>query len=192
MPAHIDLAVCRHLLPEVSIACRQRGLSGVTPLSFEPRCDRPLPGWPDLLAALQPAPGPCADVVAVGAGCLPAGPAPCGAGRVRIVRSSTCFALLTNETQVNTWVSGGCYLVTPGWLRHWRDAVSAWGYDRATARSHFGEFARTVLLLDTGTAPHAAAHLHDFAQFLALGEDVHRVGLDVLGNRISRAVQCPP
>jgi hypothetical protein len=192
MQAPAGLIVCRHLLPEAREACRLRGLGGIVLLPVEPRCDRPWPDWPGLLASAQPPPHSCDGVVVVGAQCLPPGDPPRGEPPAHVVRSSTCFALLTDETSVDTWVSRGCYLVVPGWLRQWRHAVAAWGYDAATARLHFGEFARTVLLLDTGTDPDAPTFLRDFAQFLALGEEVRRVGLDLLGDRIFRAVQCPP
>jgi hypothetical protein len=89
-------------------------------------------------------------------------------------------------------VSRGCYLVTPGWLRQWRDAVAAWGYDVATARAHFAEFAQAVLLLDTGLDAGAPSRLHDFAQFLALREEVEPVALDAFGDRLARAVGYRP
>ncbi len=191
MQACTGLAVCRHLLPEAGACCRHRGLDDVRLLPLEPRCDRPWPGWDSLRDALEPAAGSCDGVAVIGAGCLPAGePAPGPVG-LRVVRASTCFSLLTDEPTVNAWVSRGCYLVTPGWLRHWRGTVAAWGYDAATARAHFAEFARTVLLLDTGLDPDASSHLRDFARFLALREEAQPVALDLLGDRIARAVQCP-
>jgi len=191
MQARIGLAVCRHLLPEARAACRLHGPGGIALLPVEPRCDRPWPDWPGLLTSVQSPPGRCDDLVVVGAGCLPAGSPPCGTARVRALRSSTCFALLTDEASVDVWVSRGCYLVTPGWLRAWRRAVASWGYDMATARAHFCEFARTVLLLDTGTDPAAPAHLRNFARFLALDAQVQPVTLDAFSDRLSRAVQCP-
>jgi hypothetical protein len=93
---------------------------------------------------------------------------------------------------VDAWVSRGCYLVTPGWLRQWRDAIAAWGYDIVTARAHFAEFAQAVLLLDTGLDAGAGARLHDFAQFLALREEVEPVALDAFGDRLARAAGCWP
>ncbi len=93
---------------------------------------------------------------------------------------------------MDSWVSRGCYLVTAGWLRQWREAVAAWGYDVATARAHFGEFAQAVLLLDTGLDAGAPSRLHDFAQFLALREEVEPVALDAFGDRLARAAGCRP
>jgi hypothetical protein len=192
MEARTGLAVCHHLLAEARACCRRRGLDQVALLSLEPRCERPWPGWDSLRESLEPAAGSCGTVVVVGAGCLPAAGPPPASVRLRVVSASSCFSLLTDESSVDAWVSRGCYLVTPGWLRHWRDAVAAWGYDGATARAHFAEFARTVLLLDTGLDPDASSHLRDFAQFLALREEVQPAALDAFGDRIARAVQCPP
>jgi len=192
MQACTGLAVCRHLLPEARACCRQREMSHIRLLPLEPRCDRPWPDWVSLRRLLDPAGGSCDTVVVVGAGCLPAGEPPPGAVPFGTVRSSTCFSLLAGESAVDAWVSRGCYLVTPGWLRQWRDAVAAWGYDVVTARAHFAEFAQAVLLLDTGLDTGAEARLHDFAQFLALREEVEPVALDAFGDRLARAAGCWP
>ena len=192
MHACTGLAVCRHLLAEARACCRRRGLDGIAILPLEPRCERAWPAWDSLRESLGPAAGSCDVVVVVGAGCLPAAEPPPGPARLRVVRSSTCFALLASETTVDAWVSHGCYLVTPGWLRQWRDAVAAWGYDIETARAHFAEFAQAVLLLDTGLDAGAASRLHDFAQFLALREEIEPVALGAFGDRLVRAVECRP
>ncbi len=192
MQACTGLAVCHHLLPEARDCCRRLGLNDVRLLPLEPRCERPWTAWDRLRASLEPAAGSCDTLVVVGAGCLPAGEPPPGPVRLGVVRSSTCFSLLAGESAVDAWVSRGCYLVTPGWLRQWRDAIAAWGYDVATARAHFAEFAQAVLLLDTGLDAGASSRLHDFAQWLALREEVEPVALDAFGDRLARAVGCRP
>jgi hypothetical protein len=192
MQSCAGLAVCRHLLPEARACLLTRGLDGVRLLPLEPRCDRPWPAWDTLLESLEPAAASCDAVVVVGAACLPSGEPPEGPARFRIIRSTTCFALLAGETAVDAWVSRGRHLVTPGWLRDWREAVAAWGYDAATARAHFGEFAQAVLLVDTGLDAGAATRLHDFAQFLALPGEVEPVALEAFADRLARAVGCRP
>jgi len=161
------------------------------PLPFEPRCDRQWPDWEAVREAL-PAHADCDRIAVMGSTCLPAGEPPPGAVPLWVTRTSTCFSLLADDESVDAWISRGCYLVTPGWLRQWRDAVAAWGYDEATARAHFSEFATTVLLLDTGLDADAAVRLREFAGFLGLRAEVHRVTLDAFCDRLARAVQCPP
>ena len=192
MQPRTGLAVCRHLLPEAGACCRRRSLDAVALLSLEPHCDHPWPAWDTLWGSLEPAAASCERVVVVGGACLPAGEPPATPARIQVVRSSTCFSLLASETTVDAWVSRGCYLVTPGWLRQWRQAIAAWGYDLATGRAHFSEFAQEVLLLDTGLDADAPSRLHDFAQFLALREEVEPVALDAFGDRLTRAVACRP
>jgi hypothetical protein len=192
MQACIGLAVCRHLLPEARACARQGPLNEVALLSLEPRCEHPWPSWDGLRNSMEPAAGLGDTVVVVGAGCLPAGEPPRGPVPLRVVRSSTCFSLLAGEATVDAWVSRGCYLVTPGWLRQWRDAIAAWGYDQETARAHFGEFVRAVLLLDTGLDAAAPSRLHDFARFLGLRAETEPVALDAFGARLARAAECRP
>jgi hypothetical protein len=192
MRGNTGLAVCRHLLPEARACCQRSRLDEVTLLALEPRCDRRWRDWLSLRESLEPGAASCDGVVVVGAGCLPADEPPAGPARFQVVGSSTCFSLLAGEAAVHAWVSRGCYLVTPGWLRQWRDAIAAWGYDVATAREHFAEFANTVLLLDTGLDTGAPSRLHEFARFLALRGEVEPVALDAFGDRLTRAVACRP
>jgi two-component system, sensor histidine kinase len=51
----------------------------------------------------------------------------------------------------------------PGWLEHWRDILTQWGFDQDTARDFFEELAKAILLLDTGVGPKAGANLAEFA-----------------------------
>lgn len=188
MTSGLDLVVCGHLRAEVDAISRARGWRGVGVLTVPPRCDRPWECWCDVLAAADAPNVGGARFVAIGGGCLPR-PDPTATPNVAAtVSARTCFGLLTNESLIDAWVARGCYLVTPGWLHHWRDAVAAWGFDAATARAHFGEFARTLLLLDTGTSADTAADLRDFSAFLGIPAETIRVGLDVLGDRIDRTL----
>ena len=90
-----------------------------------------------------------------------------------------CFHFLTNRAIVDHFIREGSYLMTPGWLSRWEDHIRAWGFDKATAQQFFHEFAKQILLLDTGVDPKAIEHLRDLAHFLELPYNILPVGLDV-------------
>ena len=87
---------------------------------------------------------------------------------------------------VNALQGNGTYLLSPGWLRHWRKHVERWGFDRTTAIEFFGESLRKLLLLDTGTDRNSEQHLAEFGDFLQLPTDTLPVGLEFLGLYLSQ------
>ncbi len=97
----------------------------------------------------------------------------------------TCFHLVAPAALVDGLLAAGAHLVTPGWLRAWRDHLEGMGLaEPAAARALVGEAARRVVLLDTGLGPDAAGPLAAFAAHLGLPAERIRVGLDHLRLRV--------
>jgi hypothetical protein len=63
---------------------------------------------------------------------------------------------LINLEYAEQLVADGAYLLTPGWVRHWKSYLRAQGFDQTVARQYFREFASHLVLLDTGTDAQAA------------------------------------
>ena len=99
-----------------------------------------------------------------------------------------CYHLITSPDLAEYYIQKGFYLVTPGWLAHWRDILEGWGFDRPTAVVFFREAARAILLLDTKVDPAAEANLDEFARYVERPHETVKVGLDylklLLGNRV--------
>jgi hypothetical protein len=188
MTSGLGLVVCGHLRAEADAVVRSRGWQDVPVLSVPPRCERPWECWCDVLAAAGVVDAGVTRVVAVGGGCLPKANPNTTPNVASTVSARTCFGLLTNESLVDAWTARGCHLLTPGWLRHWRETVTAWGFDAETARAHFGEFAQTLLLLDTGTSADAVNDLRALSTFLGIPAETVAVGLDVFGDRLDHAL----
>lgn len=102
-----------------------------------------------------------------------------------------CYHLITSPDLAEYYIQKGFYLVTPGWLAHWRDILEGWGFDRPTAVNFFGEAARAILLLDTGVDPAAGANLAEFAGYIERPYETVKVGLDylklLLGNTVLKS-----
>ncbi len=91
-----------------------------------------------------------------------------------------CFHAIVNPELADYFAHKGYYLVTPGWLRQWRNIIGEWGFDQPTAREFFKESARAILLLDTGVDSEALTNLADFAAYTDRPMESVTVGLDYL------------
>jgi signal transduction histidine kinase len=94
------------------------------------------------------------------------------------LRTDQCQKLVAGEALVEHLLAQGAYLLTPGWLRHWRRHIEEWGFDRETARDFFQECTRSLVLLDTGTDPDCRIRLEEFSTYLDLPGEALPVGLD--------------
>ena len=89
-----------------------------------------------------------------------------------------CHHMIVSANLVDFYMAQGYYLITPGWLEHWRERVEQWGFDQYRIKDFFRESARAVLLLDTGIYPEAVNNLKEFAAFSGLAAERIPVGLD--------------
>lgn len=94
------------------------------------------------------------------------------------LRTDQCQKLVAGEALVEHFLSQGAYLLTPGWLCHWRRHIEEWGFDQETARDFFKECTRSLVLLDTGTDADCRTRLEEFSAYLDLPGEVLPVGLD--------------
>jgi diguanylate cyclase (GGDEF)-like protein len=109
--------------------------------------------------------------------------------RVHLVRLKHCTQLLAGPDTLEKDIQSGSYLVTAGWLRHWREHMQAMGFDRDTASQFFQECSRDLLLLDTGTDTEAASALEAMGLYLGLPYRTRFVGLDHLRLFLDATIQ---
>ncbi len=89
-------------------------------------------------------------------------------------------ALVAGETLVESALREGAYLLTPGWLEHWREHLAGWGFDAAGVRAFFAETTKVLVLFDTGVLPDSERQLLAMAAHLGLPFRRIQVGLDHL------------
>jgi signal transduction histidine kinase len=95
-----------------------------------------------------------------------------------------CFDFVVNHSVVQSYLDSGAYLVTPGWLNHWRAILTDWKFDKTTAREFFAESSERIVLLDTGVEPGSEDSLNAFANHVGMPAEKVPVGLDHLRNII--------
>ncbi len=180
----IGIVFCKNWAAEMESVAREDNLAGVQLFPTEPHCDQRWQDWNELIAAAGPEAGACDALVVLGADCLPSGLPPCTGMPRRVVRKPHCLEHLASPERLDDWVSQGCFVVTPGWLGRWRQTVARWGYNEPLARAHFSEFARKILLLDTGLENRSVEFLKEASQFFGLEAIQEPVGLEILRDLI--------
>ncbi|GFO56953.1 hypothetical protein GMSM_39600 [Geomonas sp. Red276] len=172
----IDLLVCENYLEEArAVLASDDVFDGVTVRAFPSRCGRPPLSLEEASHGL-PA-GAEADVV--GDSCLALLRDAAGSGApLRLHITTPCFAMFAGRGEVERAIGEGAYLLTPGWLAHWRERIASWGFTREGLRGFLLETARKLVLLDTGVGEESSTHLKEFAEYAGLPYAVVDVGLD--------------
>lgn len=131
--------------------------------------------WDELRPLL---PDECEQLVVLGCVCLDGlGDPPAGFPPTRTLRMEQCFHLVAGRQLVNQAMDGG-YLITPGWLADWRGNLKEMGFAPTDAGECFREFARELVLLDTGIDPETESRLDELREHLKLPIKRIPVGLE--------------
>lgn len=153
MTEKLCILCCANFAPEIRAAVAAEGWHDVTVAAFPPRCGKPPLSWDELRPMVEK---DCTHVAILGRSCLQGlGATPAGWPPVRLLVQNECFHLVAAPQLVDEAISRGAYLATPAWLHDWRNQLRQLGFDEASAPGFFQDFARELVLLDTGTMPDA-------------------------------------
>lgn len=187
MQPKLCLRVCRYYRDDVAHALAELGYDDVVVEVYALACDRPTSQRADMLF-VNPSPKHDATLV-IGA---------CGLGQHarqqapappdQLIQLDHCLAMIAGSTLREEAGRVGAYLITPGWLCHWRSHLRQWGFDQPLAREFFRESTSELLLLDTGTAPDAYPELAQLAAYVGRPYKVCTVGLDYLKLYLERTI----
>jgi diguanylate cyclase (GGDEF)-like protein len=186
MSRKLHVLCCRNYRLEFEAAVAAEGWSDVALAQFPARCGRPPVAWSELATLAD---GAEADLLVLGGPCLSALEIPPERrDHVRLHRRAQCFELIACPAQIADALSRNAYLVTPGWLGAWREHLEELGFTGTSAAALFREFARELVLLDTGVASDAAARLTELARTLALPCSRTPVGIEPTRGLLARHV----
>jgi len=186
MTPRLCIFSCNNFHPEVAACIAAEGWADVVAGRFPSRCGRPPIAWEELQSML---PENCSQVLIIGRACLSAlGQAPATFPPVKVVLQEQCFHLIAGKTLVDSAIGEGNYLMTPAWVRDWQAHIAEQGFTPDTAGEFYRDFAKQLVLLDTGVDPQAARSAEEFGR--ATGLPVHRiaVGLDHMRLMLGHAV----
>ncbi len=182
MDAELGLVACETVVPELEAVIAAEGRDGVVVLPVAGGCmHRALPDQP---AVADPEPGrrlPTGLALHhIRCGACPRLPLPAAVhDRIAGHRLENCFQLFLPAGVVAQHLQAGAYLATSGWLARWEEHLARQGLTASLAREVFGEFAHSVLLVDTGIRPGAEADCRAFSRCLDLPWTTVHAGLDV-------------
>ena len=101
---------------------------------------------------------------------------------------SMCTNWLFQPDLVEHFISGGYYIVSPGWLRQWKHTVKKnWGFTEEIAPAFFAESAKKILVIDTGIYDDCEKNAKEFASFAQLPYTILPVGIHYFKNIIKLA-----
>jgi signal transduction histidine kinase len=186
MTTKLCILGCHNFHQEVGAGVTAEGWNDVVVVAFPARCGRPPVNWDELRPMV---PADCGQVVVLGRACLKdLGEPPAGFPPTRVVPVAQCFHLVAGEALVNEAIAGGAYLITSAWLADWRGQLKTMGFAPEQAGEFFQDFARELVLLDTGLDPDATARLAELQETTKLPARRIAVGLDTVRLRLSRLV----
>ena len=186
MTGKLCVLCCGNFRTEVGAGITAEGWSDVITAAFPVRCGRPPIGWDELRTAL---PDDCTQVIILGRACLTGlQTPPAGFPPTRIVPVQQCFHIVAGETLVNELIATGAYLITPTWLAHWRDEIRAMGFAPETIGDFFHDFAKEIVLLDSGLDPQSPQQLAELQTAVRIPARRIAVGLDYTRAKLSRWV----
>lgn len=176
IPGKLCILSCRSFHREIAAAIVAEGWDDVTVAAFAVRCGRPPVSWDELLPLLSE---DCTQVVVLGRACLgELGEPPPAWPPVRLLRQEQCFHLVAGATLVAGAIEREAYLITPAWLEDWQGRLAEMGFTPENSREFFQDFARELVLLDTGINSEAPAHLSTLAEAANLPATRIPVGID--------------
>ncbi|MCP4142084.1 MAG: PAS domain S-box protein [Chloroflexi bacterium] len=173
----LGIAVCENYAQELRAIIDEWGFQDVVATSFPALCGKPSLTWDDFKGIIQDCEG-CDRVEVLGQCCLVnLGAPPSSLARIQVNKLRLCFDMLLDSSVVDILVKEKAYLMTPGWLASSREIMREWGFDQVTAPEFFADFAKRLVLLDTGVDDKSAERLEEFASFTKLPFEIYPVGL---------------
>ena len=186
MTSQLCLLGCHNFHKEVSAAIEVEGWDDVVAVAFPARCGRPGLSWEELRPLL---PEGCSQVAIMGRACTTdlAEP-PDDFPPTRLLQQEQCFHLVANPELVDEAITGGGYLITPTWLIDWKEHLEQMGFIENQANDFFHDFAKELVLLDTGVEGDCIPHFTELKAAINLPVRRVPVGLDHIRGLISHLV----
>ncbi len=176
MPGKLCILTCHSFHREIAAAVAAEAWDDVTVAAFPVRCGRPPLSWNELQPLLG---ADCTQVIVLGRSCLTALLEPPPAWPpVRLLCQEQCFHLIAGATLVADAIERGAYLITPTWLDDWQSHLANMGFGTENSREFFHDFARELVLLDTGIDPRAPTNLAALTEAMKLPSVRIAVGID--------------
>ncbi len=180
MTAPLCIQMCGYFRGELSALMKEPEFADLVSGFFPAACGRP----PLSQAAIQtatPVENSATSSLLIGSVCLAnlTADSKNNTTSIMLERHEQCFYPFADKAWVDSLMAQGAYLITPGWLQHWRHWVDELGFaDNAALRDYFQVFAKRLVLLDTRVLKDAGQKLNELADCLGLPCESIPIGLE--------------
>ncbi|MCF8363962.1 MAG: DUF1638 domain-containing protein, partial [Prolixibacteraceae bacterium] len=143
--------ICNSLVPEVNYLLKMGDYPDVELKSFAANCTTKFFNDDDVLKLIGDHVSDYDKVIVVVSSCFKKNTTELQHYKnLEIIQLEQCFELVFSLPSIYHFIKQGCYLVTNGWLRNYKQHIREWGFNPKTAKSYFGESLNKIVLLDTG------------------------------------------
>ncbi|HOD54739.1 MAG TPA: response regulator [Candidatus Cloacimonadota bacterium] len=176
MTETLYLSVCSHFRREVDTILAEIDNINIKPLFYPPLCIFRSENQKVISHILDNIPDNC--ILNLLTGCMIA-EKDLSKNQDRIVhlKENSCFYFLLNAEMVDDLIAKGNYLLSPGWLIHWREYLKHWGFSQDLASDFFKESAKQLVLLDTGLIPDIEKEIDAFSKYVNLPYQIIFTGI---------------
>ncbi len=175
MTEKLCIFVCDNFRPEVEACIESENRDDVMLASYPSRCGHPEVSWQELSELASEKTG---SAMVLGRACISSLPHRTELySDTSVIHLDQCFHLIADTTLVDEAIASGSYLISPGWLKHWRQHLKAMGFTEEDASGFFQDFAKELLLLDTGIDPESDARFIEMQAAVKLPARRLAVGL---------------
>jgi len=84
----------------------------------------------------------------------------------QVIAMDNCFDIILPSEIVKSYMKNGVYLLTSGWLVHWKRTIKKWGFDKKTAAMFFRETVNKLLFINTFVESESLEYLKGFSEFI--------------------------
>ena len=179
---NLYIAVCAAHADEYRQALLVEQLNGVEVISFPSVCMQKksiCESWRELLENSSIMPDNL--IIIAGRQCEVLPNLPDEFQKTQQVALENCFYSYCSRWFIDKLIRDGSYIVTSGWVNNWQENIAVWGFDPDDIRRYFGEFAKTITVLDTGIDTRVERCATDFAEHVGLPVNVVTIDLEYLG-----------
>jgi len=173
------LLVCQNLAADISYAVKTEGYTEVAVVPFSGFCSPAPVDWSAVTRDLDSRRAEYSKICLL-SGCLRNTQAsiPTELSACIPPTIDTCLKMFAPPAVIDRHLTANVYILTSGWLTEWQQHLTQWGFDSQTAPLFFADFARYLLLIDTGLKADSLTDLQEFADFVGLPYEVYQGGLD--------------
>ncbi len=179
MAQNLCVLICEAFEREANTVIEQEGFDNVSIITYPTSMFHIRTRWDGVMQKIEANKSRC-RIMLLGGGCIVGLEAPPDELKENCYyqQLNKCFDMFINKSLINLYVKQGAYLITPSWVRNWRERMEEYHFDKEKAEQFFQRSKTKLILLDTGVYHDIEGFLKEFSEFVGLPYEILPIGLD--------------